>query len=173
MADDKTIKSEKAPQPVGAYPHARKVGDLLYLSGIGPRPADGGLAPGAPAIQRTDLAAATALVVDEAIFVSGSDGRIRRLSESGEQGFPVPELDRPLLVPASLAVGQTSGLLYAVDRGNNRVVIFTTRGELVAQLRADLLIGVRAVVPDELNRRLYYVTEDALLTSALPEELLR
>ncbi len=46
MADDKTIKSEKAPQPVGAYPHARKVGDLLYLSGIGPRPADGGLAPG-------------------------------------------------------------------------------------------------------------------------------
>ena len=134
---------------------------------------DGGLAPGAPAIQRTDLTAATALVVDEAIFVSGSDGRIRRLSESGEQGFPVPELDRPLLVPASLAVGQTSGLVYAVDRGNNRVVIFTTRGELVAQLRADLLIGVRAVVPDEVNRRLYYVTEDALLTSALPEELLR
>ena len=134
---------------------------------------DGDLAPGAPAIQRTDLAAATALVVDEAIFVSGSDGRIRRLSESGDQGFPVPELDRPLLVPASLAVGQTSGLLYAVDRGNNRVVIFTTRGELVAQLRADLLIGVRAVVPDEVNRRLYYATEDALLTSALPEELLR
>ncbi len=46
MSDDKTIESEKAPQPVGAYPHARKVGDLLYLSGIGPRPADGGLAPG-------------------------------------------------------------------------------------------------------------------------------
>ena len=29
--------SEKAPEPVGKYPHARKVGNLLFLSGIGPR----------------------------------------------------------------------------------------------------------------------------------------
>ena len=29
--------SEKAPEPVGSYPHARKVGDLLFLSGVGPR----------------------------------------------------------------------------------------------------------------------------------------
>ena len=26
-----------APEPVGSYPHARRVGDLLFLSGIGPR----------------------------------------------------------------------------------------------------------------------------------------
>ncbi len=31
------IKSAKAPEPVGAYPHARKVGNLLFLSGVGPR----------------------------------------------------------------------------------------------------------------------------------------
>jgi 2-aminomuconate deaminase len=31
------IDSEKAPEPVGAYPHARKVGNLLFLSGVGPR----------------------------------------------------------------------------------------------------------------------------------------
>ena len=29
--------SKKAPEPVGLYPHARKVGDLLFLSGVGPR----------------------------------------------------------------------------------------------------------------------------------------
>ncbi|MEM9987136.1 MAG: Rid family hydrolase [Bacteroidota bacterium] len=29
--------SSQAPEPVGAYPHARKVGNLLFLSGIGPR----------------------------------------------------------------------------------------------------------------------------------------
>ncbi|MEM7655218.1 MAG: RidA family protein [Bacteroidota bacterium] len=29
--------SQSAPEPVGAYPHARRVGDLLFLSGIGPR----------------------------------------------------------------------------------------------------------------------------------------
>lgn len=31
------INSEKAPEPVGMYPHARKVGSLLFLSGVGPR----------------------------------------------------------------------------------------------------------------------------------------
>lgn len=31
------ISSKRAPEPVGAYPHARKVGDLLFLSGVGPR----------------------------------------------------------------------------------------------------------------------------------------
>jgi 2-aminomuconate deaminase len=32
-----SINSSKAPEPVGAYPHARKVGNLLFLSGVGPR----------------------------------------------------------------------------------------------------------------------------------------
>ena len=31
------IHSSKAPEPVGLYPHARRVGDLLFLSGVGPR----------------------------------------------------------------------------------------------------------------------------------------
>lgn len=33
---DKVI-SKTAPEPVGAYPHARRVGDFLFLSGVGPR----------------------------------------------------------------------------------------------------------------------------------------
>ncbi len=36
MTTDK-INSEKAPEPVGLYPHARRVGNLLFLSGVGPR----------------------------------------------------------------------------------------------------------------------------------------
>ena len=31
------IESQNAPEPVGLYPHARQVGNLLFLSGIGPR----------------------------------------------------------------------------------------------------------------------------------------
>ena len=34
---DAVINSSKAPEPVGTYPHARRVGDLLFLSGVGPR----------------------------------------------------------------------------------------------------------------------------------------
>lgn len=34
---DSITTSGRAPEPVGAYPHARRVGDLLFLSGVGPR----------------------------------------------------------------------------------------------------------------------------------------
>lgn len=36
MMDDR-IESMRAPEPVGPYPHARRVGNLLFLSGVGPR----------------------------------------------------------------------------------------------------------------------------------------
>lgn len=34
---DNIHHSSRAPEPVGAYPHSRKVGNLLFLSGVGPR----------------------------------------------------------------------------------------------------------------------------------------
>lgn len=38
MANEKEpFTSSKAPEPVGLYPHARRVGNLLFLSGVGPR----------------------------------------------------------------------------------------------------------------------------------------
>jgi 2-aminomuconate deaminase len=37
MDNKDIINSSKAPEPVGAYPHARRVGNLLFLSGVGPR----------------------------------------------------------------------------------------------------------------------------------------
>ena len=51
------IHADSAPRPVGAYPHARRVGDLLFLSGIGPRD------PASDAIPGNELFA---------------DGRVRR-----------------------------------------------------------------------------------------------
>ncbi len=41
-----TFNSSTAPEPVGAYPHAKKVGDLLFLSGVGPRKKDSKSIPG-------------------------------------------------------------------------------------------------------------------------------
>ena len=56
MTDDGTpsgkgridVAASKAPKPVGAYPHARRVGDLLFLSGVGPRQAGTDAIPGGP-----------------------------------------------------------------------------------------------------------------------------
>lgn len=41
-----STSTESAPAPVGAYPHARRVGDLLFLSGIGPRTPGSNRIPG-------------------------------------------------------------------------------------------------------------------------------
>jgi 2-aminomuconate deaminase len=48
--------SSRAPRPVGAYPHAKRVGNLLFLSGIGPRE------PGTDAIPGNEYDAAGILV---------------------------------------------------------------------------------------------------------------
>lgn len=40
------VHSDKAPRAVGHYPHARRVGQMLFLSGIGPRSATDNSIPG-------------------------------------------------------------------------------------------------------------------------------
>lgn len=40
-----SIHSDKAPIPVGLYPHAKRVGNLLFLSGVGPRRKEGNAIP--------------------------------------------------------------------------------------------------------------------------------
>ena len=44
--DNGIVRTTTAPGPVGAYPHARRVGNLLFLSGIGPRDAATNAIPG-------------------------------------------------------------------------------------------------------------------------------
>ncbi|MDQ3021837.1 MAG: Rid family hydrolase [Bacteroidota bacterium] len=46
MNSDELINSPNAPEPVGQYPHARKAGSLLFLSGVGPRERGTKIIPG-------------------------------------------------------------------------------------------------------------------------------
>ena len=41
-----SVTAEQAPKPVGLYPHAKRVGNLLFLSGVGPRKAGTDKIPG-------------------------------------------------------------------------------------------------------------------------------
>lgn len=51
------VQAGDAPKPVGRYPHARRVGDLLFLSGIGPRdPATNAIPAGIEAQSRAVFA---------------------------------------------------------------------------------------------------------------------
>ena len=65
-----SVNTDSAPKPVGAYPHARKVGDLIYLSGVGPRQPGTNEIPGGPihdengVAQEYDIKAQTKAVID-------------------------------------------------------------------------------------------------------------
>ena len=48
MPDDPPFIAESGPSAVGAYPHLRRVGDLIFVSGMGPRTPDTNEIPGGP-----------------------------------------------------------------------------------------------------------------------------
>ncbi len=50
MSSSDRIDASNAPKPVGAYPHARRAGNLLFLSGIGPRDPE---TDGIPGLERS------------------------------------------------------------------------------------------------------------------------
>jgi len=49
------INSCSAPEPVGHYPHAKKLGNLLFLSGVGPRKRDSKIIPGVSLSKSGDI----------------------------------------------------------------------------------------------------------------------
>ena len=50
-----SIHSSKAPEPVGLYPHAKRVGHLLFLSGVGPRERGTKIIPGVTLNQKGEI----------------------------------------------------------------------------------------------------------------------
>lgn len=71
------IMTDKAPEPVGAYPHARKFGDLLFLSGVGPRQ------PGSKDIPGVSLDAMGRLIFyDVALQTQSVIGNVRTILEA-------------------------------------------------------------------------------------------
>ncbi len=73
------IAAASAPRPVGNYPHARRVGELLFLSGIGPRSPEDNRIPGNVLdadgkLLEYDIAAQTRAVLDNVRAVLQASG---------------------------------------------------------------------------------------------------
>ncbi len=54
-SDHGSIESTRAPEPVGRYPHARRAGNLLFLSGVGPRQRGSAAIPGVTLDERGNI----------------------------------------------------------------------------------------------------------------------
>ena len=63
-----SFESKKAPEPVGHYPHARRVGNLLFLSGVGPRESGKKQIPGVQLDEQGNIVAYDIEVQTRSVF---------------------------------------------------------------------------------------------------------
>tara|TARA_B110000037_G_scaffold217294_1_gene278051 strand:- start:983 stop:1423 length:441 start_codon:yes stop_codon:yes gene_type:complete len=76
----KPISTAAAPKPVGAYPHARVVGELIFLSGVGPRQPVTDAIPGGPIVDTDgnrldyDIEAQTRAVIENVSVILQASG---------------------------------------------------------------------------------------------------
>lgn len=131
------------------------------------------LGPPARSVGRTDLHNATELLatVNEEgavdFLVASGDGRLRRFR--GDEELPLAiELERPLLGPASISIGEQSGLIYAVDRGQGRVIAVGAEGGVVSQIQSQELSELRGAWIDESSGQITYALPDSLVIGRLP-----
>ena len=94
------IHSNKAPEPVGAYPHAKRVGPFLFLSGVGPRErgtkkipgvelaADGTIASYDIEAQCHSVFKNVRNILEDSGYTLGRSRRCHRLPNEHESGFP-------------------------------------------------------------------------------------
>ena len=95
------VQAASAPRPVGVYPHARRVGELLFLSGIGPRDArDESIPAGIEAQARSVFANVRAVLeasgarwadlVDVTVYLTDMAGDFARYNAVWAEYFPDP-----------------------------------------------------------------------------------
>jgi 2-aminomuconate deaminase len=65
---EELLYSDRAPKAVGSYPHARKVGNLLFLSGVGPRKLNSKTIPGVELDEQGNIASYDIEVQCRAVF---------------------------------------------------------------------------------------------------------
>ena len=101
MSRGEAIHAGAAPKAVGRYPHARKVGNLLFLSGIGPRtPGTDAIPEGIEAQARAVLANVRAVLeasgarwedlVDVTVFLTDMARDFRAYNAVWAEHFPDP-----------------------------------------------------------------------------------
>lgn len=95
------VRASAAPAPVGHYPHARRVGDLLFLSGIGPRdPATNAIPAGIEAQARAVFANVRAVLdasgarwedlADVTVYLTDMAGDFKAYNAVWAEFFPDP-----------------------------------------------------------------------------------
>ncbi len=77
----------------------------------------------------------TDFAVAFSIYTVTKDGEVHIFTAGKEDGFSVKGLDKPLNNPVSIVAHVDLENIYIADKGNNRIVVLSKSGELVAQYK--------------------------------------
>lgn len=116
-SSESLVNSKKAPKPVGPYPHARREGEFIFLSGVGPRKAGTSAIPGVERLNdgtyRHDVTLQTksvienvknilqeagatmADIIDIQVFLTNMDRDFKKFNEVYAQHFGGPNQPKP------------------------------------------------------------------------------
>ncbi len=96
--------SDRAPEPVGPYPHARRVGELVFLSGVGPRVRGQAFVAGEPFEDQCarvianvraileDAGSGWGRMVDVTVFLTHMERDFATFNRMWEEALPDPEV---------------------------------------------------------------------------------
>ena len=125
-----SFQSKRAPEPVGGFPHAKRVSNLLFLSGIGPR-----------------LAVLITVLTVASSSPSRSEEAIPNLNyEAVPDFFQLPENEHFIEV-AGVAVN-SKGHVYVFHRGKHPLMEFDASGKFLRCIADDLFVTAHTVRVD-------------------------
>ena len=114
-----------------------------------------------------DLSGAVTLAVAGDVYLTTSNGGIRRFAHGVEKPFALSGIDRSLVSPASVTADGRGGLLVA-DRGNKRLVSLSAGGAFQEQFVSRTFTDLRAAAVNAEAGLLYVLVGDSLYSAEMP-----
>ncbi len=122
-----------------------------------------------PLLTSIDLEQAVELAVADALYLLLDDGTVLRSLFGVEEAFSQAGIDQALASPTSPVPLPSSGRLLVADRGNDRIVVFSSDGTFLQQwVSPTTFTDLRAIAVDEANGNLYILVGGALYRTSLP-----
>ncbi len=154
---------------------AEGYGGNVYVLDVGNKqiwkyvPVSGGLSTARRYIagDADELSEAVSFAIDGNVWVLTRQGEVFKYLNGSREQFSVKGLEQPLSSPTRIFTSEQSKLLYILDYGNQRVVVFTKDGTFHSEYRTGKVAQAISLYGNEQHGRLLLVTKESLLSIPL------
>ncbi len=99
--------------------------------------------------------------IDGSIWLMDGKSHISKYIGGVEDNFLITKLDKPF-DGKDMYTDENEIYLYILDAKNQRLLVFTKKGELKAQYSSGFYANVKRIIASEENRRIYLITDTAI-----------